>query len=254
VDYLHDTLLLFRCQMLLALRNPVWLAFGLIQTVLYLAFFGPLFANVFDRGLTSGGGNPYAYFVPGILIQLSMFGAAFVGFRLIADWRYGVIERLRVTPVSRIALLSGRVLRDVVTLLAQSVVLILVALAFGLRAPVSGVLIGLGFVAAIVISLSSLSYTAALLTKNEDTMSPILNMTMFPLTLLSGILLPVSLGPGWLQAIARAVPFRYIVDAMRSAYGGHYLNPSMAEGAAVALVLSAACLWFGAYAFRRQNS
>lgn len=255
MNYIRDTFLVFRSQLLLALRNPVWLAFGLIQAVLYLVLFGPLFASVFDKDPQPGAGqNPYAYFVPGILIQLSMFGAAFVGFRLIADWRYGVVDRLRVTPVSRLAILSGRVLRDVITLLIESVLLICVGLAFGLHAPVSGVLISLGFIVIIVISLSSLSYAAALLTKNEDVMSPVINMIMFPLTLLSGIMLPITFGPGWLQAIAQAVPFRYIVDATRNAYAGHYLNASMAEGVAVAIALAAVCLWFGVYAFRRQDA
>jgi ABC-2 type transport system permease protein len=252
--YLRDTWLIFRNQMLLALRNPIWLAFGLIQSVIYLAFFGPLFAKVFNQNLAGGSSNAYAYFLPGILIQLSMFGAAFVGFRLIADWRYGLVDRLRVTPVSRIAILSGRVLRDVVTLVIQSTVLIVAGLIAGLRAPVGGVLIGFGFIGVIALSLSSLSYAAALLTKNEDMMSPVINMLMFPLTLLSGVLLPVTLGPGWLQGIARAVPFRYIVDAMRNAYAGHYLNYSVIEGIGVAAGLAIACMCFGVYAFRRQNA
>ena len=41
-----------------------------------------------------------------------------------------------------------------------------------------------------------------------------------PLLLLSGIFLPLTLGPGWLQGIARISPFRYIIDAMREAYLG----------------------------------
>lgn len=254
MNFLRDTSLIFRNQMLLAIRNPVWLAFGLIQSVIYLAFFGPLFARVFSRNLTGGSGNAYAYFLPGILIQLSMFGAGFVGFRLIADWRYGLVDRLRVTPVSRIAILSGRVLRDVVTLIIQSTVLIVVGLIAGLRAPLAGVLIGFGFIGTITLSLACLSYAAALLTRNEDVMSPIINMLMFPLTLLSGVFLPVTLGPGWLQGIARAVPFRYMVDAMRNAYAGHYMNVSVIEGIAVAGGLAAACLWFGVYSFRRQNA
>jgi glyoxylase-like metal-dependent hydrolase (beta-lactamase superfamily II) len=32
----------------------------------------------------------------------------------------------------------------------------------------------------------------------------------------------LTLGPGWLQGIARATPFRYIIDAMRQGYAGHY--------------------------------
>ena len=52
-------------------------------------------------------------FVPGLLIQLALFGTLFVGFGLIAELRAGVVERMRVTPVSRFAMLLGRTLRDV---------------------------------------------------------------------------------------------------------------------------------------------
>ena len=46
----------------------------------------------------------------GLLIQLGLFGSTFVGFAIISDWRGGVIERFRVTPISRLAVMSGRVL------------------------------------------------------------------------------------------------------------------------------------------------
>ncbi len=77
---------------------------------------------------------------------------------------------------------------------------------------------------------------------------------MVPLMLLSGILLPMPLGPGWLQGIARATPFRYIIDAMREAYAGHYANAIMAEGVAVAVGLAALCLWAASRVFVRENA
>ena len=121
MSFARDTMLIFRRQIKLSLRNPAWVIIGLIQPILYLAFFGPLLSRV-AAGAVAGfpAGNSYSFFVPGLLIQLGLFGAAFVGFTIIADWRFGVIERLRVTPVSRLAILSGRVLRDVVTLVVHS--------------------------------------------------------------------------------------------------------------------------------------
>ncbi len=138
-SFATDTILIFRRQLQLMLRQPAWLIIGLIQPILYLVFFGPLLTKVASGGLPGfPAGNSYSFFVPGLLIQLGLFGAAFVGFAIIADWRAGVIERFRVTPVSRLALLSGRVLRDVLTLLVQAIILVLAGLAFGMRAPVGG--------------------------------------------------------------------------------------------------------------------
>ena len=123
---------------------------------------------------------------------MGMFGSLFVGFGIIGEWRMGVLERLRVTPVSRLALLLGRVLRDALVLLVQSLILVGAGFAFGLRAPLAGVCIGLGFVLLLAVSAASLSYTAGLATKDEGVYAPMLNMVALPLLLLSGILLPMS--------------------------------------------------------------
>jgi len=256
VIFLADTMLIFRRQLRLSLRNPVWVIVGLIQPVLYLAFFGPLLARIASGGGMPGvsSGNPYGFFVPGLLIQLGLFGAAFVGFSIIADWRAGVIERFRVTPVGRMALLAGRVLRDVVTLSVQAVVLVLAGLAFGLRAPLAGVLIGLAFVAVVAVSLSALSYTVGLLLKSEDALAPLINMIVVPLMLLSGIMLPMTLGPAWLRDVARATPFGYIINAMRDAFAGHYFNSIVAEGIGVSVGLAIVCLWLAGRAFVRENA
>jgi|HubBroStandDraft_1064217.scaffolds.fasta_scaffold10734_2 ABC-2 type transport system permease protein len=255
LTFFSDTWLIFSRQMRLSLRNPAWVIIGLTQPILYLAFFGPLLSRIAKTGaLGVPASNPYSFFVPGLLIQLGLFGAAFVGFTIIADWRAGVIERFRVTPVSRMALLAGRVLRDVITLTAQAIVLVLAGLAFGLRAPLGGVLVGLGFVAVVAVSLASLSYTVGLVLKSEDALAPLLNMIMVPLMLLSGIMLPMTLGPHWLRIAAKCTPFGYIINAMRGAFAGHYFDSIMVEGICVAVGLAAICLWLASRAFIKENA
>ena len=81
---------------------------------------------------------------------------------IIIEKSHGVVERMRVTPVSRLALLLGRVLRDAALFVFQAVLLVLAALVMGLRAPLAGVLIGFAFVALLTISLASLSYALAM--------------------------------------------------------------------------------------------
>jgi len=257
MTFIHDTLIVFRRQMRLSLRNPAWVIIALVQPILYLALFGPLLTKVPLNGSTTaaaGTTGAYKFFVPGLLIQLGLFGSTFVGFAIISDWRAGVIERFRVTPVSRLAIMSGRVLRDVLTLLVQAVILVLVAVAFGLRAPVTAVLLSLGFIVLVAVGLASASYATALLVKSEDAFAPMLNSIVVPLILLSGIMLPMTLGPGWLQGIARISPFRYIIDAMRSAFAGQYATTVMLEGVLVAVGLAAVCLWLGSRVFVRENA
>jgi|SRR5579884_650758 len=249
---LRDTLLIFRHQMRLSLRNPVWVVIGLVQPILYLAFFGPLLTGIaHSPGFPAG--NAWQVFVPGLLVQLGLFGAAFVGFGIIAEMRMGVLERMRVTPVSRLALLLGRVLRDAVVLFVQSLLLLAAGIAFGLRAPVLGILIGLSFVLLLAVSLASLSYATGLLTKSEDAFAPLLNMITVPLLLLSGILLPMSLAPRWLDLLSRANPFRYIVEAMRAAFLGEYATAEVGAGILVATLLMMLSLAIGVRTFRCEN-
>jgi ABC-2 type transport system permease protein len=250
MPFVSDTLLVFRRQARLLLREPAFIVIAMIQPLLFLILFGPLLTR-----LPAGTfGDAWRFFVPGLLIQLGLFGSTFVGFAIISDWRAGIIERFRVTPVSRLAILSGRVLRDVCTLVLQGVLLVLVGVAFGLRAPVPAVLVSLGFIAIVAVGLASVSYSVALLLKSEDAFAPLINTVVVPLVLLSGIMLPLSLGPGWLQGIARVSPFRYIIDAMRSAYAGHYWNSVMAEGVLVAIGLAIVCLVLGSRVFLKENA
>jgi ABC-2 type transport system permease protein len=192
--------------------------------------------------------------VPGLLIQLALFGSTFVGFAIISDWRSGVIERFRVTPVSRLAIMAGRVLRDVVTLVVQAAVLVLVGVAFGLRAPLPAVLIGFVFIMFVAIGLASVSYATGLVVKSEDAFAPLINTVVVPLLLLSGIFLPLTLGPGWLQGIARDQPVP--LHHRRHARGlpRPLLQHAHGRGHRGAVGLAVVGLWLGSRVFVQENA
>src|SRR3954466_16436044 len=102
---LRDTKTVFARAMRMSLRNPAWLVIMMMQPLLYILLFGPLLEPIAGQ---LGAGNAYQIFVPGILVQLGIFGALFVGFGLIAEWRAGGIESPRGTPASRGGPLLGR--------------------------------------------------------------------------------------------------------------------------------------------------
>jgi ABC-2 type transport system permease protein len=247
---LRDTWLIFQRYMGLFLRNPVWVIIGLVQPLLYLLLFAPLLKSIASvRGFPPGGA--YNVFVPGLLIQLGLFGATSVGFGLIHELRIGVIERMRVTPVSRLALLLGRALRDVVTLIVQSLIIILLSLPFGLTIHVTGMLVILALLALIGLLFASLSYAVALWLKSEDSYAPLVFSVTLPLLLLSGVLLPMSLAPNWLRAIALADPLSYAVDAGRSVFNDHLGDLSVLKGVAIMAALAVVAVGAAARSFNR---
>ena len=142
MTFFADTWVIFSRAMRLSLRQPMWVLIGLMQPILYLTLFGPLLQQVASApGFPPG--DAWAVFVPGLLVQLGIFGGLFVGFGIIAEWRAGVIERQMVTPASRVALIAGRTLRDVVVIVVQAIVLVGAAYFFGLRVPFVALIIGL---------------------------------------------------------------------------------------------------------------
>ncbi|MGW1127678.1 ABC transporter permease [Streptomyces sp. NPDC002526] len=247
---LHDTALIFGRYARQTLRSRFQILFGILMPLLYLLFFGPLLT-----GLPLGGGtDSWQILVPGLLLQLGLFGASFAGFGLIIDKSTGVVERMRVTPVSRAALLLGRVLRDALLFVFQAVLLVLVAVLMGLRAPLAGVLIGFLFVGLLTVSLASLSYALAMRVSTPQEFGPVINSLTMPAMLLSGLMLPMTLGPKWLDVLSHFTPFRYLVDAVRDAYVGSYATAHMLYGVLVALGFAALAVTVGTGVFRKAGA
>ncbi|KOT57723.1 MULTISPECIES: ABC transporter permease [Streptomyces] len=244
---LSDTALIFGRYARQTLRSKLQMFFGVLMPLLYLFFFGPLLT---DLPLTSEGSS-WQVLVPGLLLQLALFGGAFCGFGIIVEKQYGVLERMRVTPVSRLALLLGRVLRDAALFTFQAVLLVLAAVVMGLRAPLGGILIGFAFVAVTTVALSSLSYALALKVTSPQEFGPVVNAATMPTMLLSGLMLPMALAPGWLDALSHVMPLRYLVDGVRAAYVGDYTAASVLYGALLAAGLAVLAAAVCARAFRR---
>jgi ABC-2 type transport system permease protein len=235
------------------LRNPVFIFASMFQPLLYLLLFMPLL-----NGLGVAPGLPVGikveFFIPGLLVMQALFGTAFVGFSLIDDIRTGVIERFLVTPVKRPAILLGRVLRDAVILLFQCVLITLVAIPFGLSVNVAGFLLSLLLYAIIGITMASVSYGFALIYKIEDPLAPTLNTIALPVSLLSGIILPLALGPIWLQDLGKVNPFYYAVNAARALFAGNFQNVGIIEGFVIISILAVLVFQWGLRSLEKMAS
>ncbi|MET7337969.1 ABC transporter permease [Nonomuraea sp. NPDC005650] len=240
---LRDTWVLFRHGVRVTLRQKVGIIFGAIQPLLFLVLFGPIFTTF----------GTWETLVPGLIIQLGLTSMGLAGFGVVFEKRSGVLERMRVTPASRLALLLGRVLNNALTMTIQTVLLLAVAFALGLRAPALGLAAGFVLVIVLGTSLAALSYAIAL-TMNEHLFAPVMSTAVIPLVLLSGSFLPMSMAPGWLDAISHISPFRYALEALRDLFAGHYLTGTVGLGVAVTVVFAAVSLTIGTRVFNRENA
>lgn len=251
--FLRESFIVFRRQIRMNLRNPAWVLIGIMQPVLYLLLFGPLLKPIVSS-FPGAADNEFTFLVPGLLVQLGMFGAFFAGFGLIAEWREGVVEAERVTPASRTALLMGRLMRDLAQLLVQALILIGLGLVMGMRGSLGGIVFGVLLTLLVGGACAAASNALALTTKSEDVMAPLINMVMMPVLLLSGILLPMTLGPAWLTRVSDFMPFRWIVDAVRGSFAGDFAGNSLLWGTGWALVLFVVAVWWGTATFRKENA
>ena len=251
MTFFRDTWIIFLRSMRLSLRQPLWVLIGLLQPILYLTLFGPLLQNI---AASSGfQGDAWQVFVPGLLVQLGIFGGLFVGFGIIAEIRSGVIDRQLVTPAARASIVAGRTLRDVVVITVQGIVLVGAAFALGLRVPVGALLIALVLVALLGAAFSFISNAIGIATKSEDALAPLVNTLALPILLLSGILLPMNLAPQWLQIVSNFNPFKHIVEALRAVFRSDFSNPIVWIGLVLAVVLVVVGAWLGTRTLAAQT-
>ena len=251
MTFFRDTWIIFSRSMRLSLRQPLWVLIGLLQPILYLTLFGPLLQNI---AASSGfQGDAWQVFVPGLLVQLGIFGGLFVGFGIIAEWRSGVIDRQLVTPAARAAIIAGRTLRDVVVITVQAIVLVGAAFALGLRVPVGALLIGLVLVALLGAAFSFISNAIGIATKSEDALAPLVNTLALPILLLSGILLPMNIAPQWLQIVSNFNPFKHIVEALRAVFRSDFSDPIVWIGVVLAAILVVLGAWLGSRTLAAQT-
>ena len=233
-----------------SLRNPVWLFIGLFQPVLYLLLFAPLLSNLSAvPGFPSGGA--FTVFTPGLLVMLALFSTAFSGFGLVDQIRNGVIERLLVTPASRLSILLALVLRDVLVLLVQSTIAVLLAFAMGLTANLAGLLLSFVMMVLTGALLACCSYALAMRLRQEDALASVVNSIATPLMLLSGITLPLTLAPKIIRSIASVNPLAYEVTASRSLFLGNFTDSSIIVGLVFLGALAALAFWGAMRSFRK---
>jgi ABC-2 type transport system permease protein len=242
--------LFFRRKLFETLRQPVWIITGLTTPVLYLALFEPLL-----RSLAGGPAFPPGHvldvFVPGIMVLIAFGAGMGAGWPVIWELDSGVIERFRVTPASRFALLLGTVLRDIVMFVVPGVVVIVIASVLGFHDHWAGLVLLLVLLSLLTAACSATSSALGLKLKQIGSLAAVVTGVQLPLTLLAGILLPLSLGPVWLRVLGHFNPMYYAVQAARSLAAGSVLTGTVGVGFGVTGVIAAVTLYWGTRAYQR---
>jgi len=231
-------------------RDPFTLIFSLLQPLVFLGLFAPLLVG--QSGEPAGA--TLQWFVPGVLVMIVLFGTGATGSNLQYEMMTGSHERTLVAPLSRASLLIGRALKEVAPIVVQSIVIVLIALPFGFAIDVPGLMAGLALLAVFGVGLGSLSYALALATKDREWLFwGVQQSLIFPLLILSGMLLPLDAGPEWMRAVAAVNPVNWVVRAERALFAGDLGAVEVAWGWVAALAVAVVGLWIGIRSMRRSS-
>ena len=155
-------------------------------------------------------------------------------------------------PVSRTSLLLGRALREVAALLLQGVIITILALPSGLRVGLGDLLLSYLLMALIALLTVSFSYALTIRIRNASTLGPLLGVAAQPVMLISGMLLPLTLAPLWMVAIAKVNPFYWATNGMRDLFAGDLAAPSVGVSFVVVLALTALTMNWSLRLFARD--
>ena len=245
----RDTYNVFVRELRPVIRDPFSLIFSLLQPLVFLGLFGPLLVGQSGAPVS----ETLTWFVPGILVMIVLFGTGSTGANLLWEMQTGSHERTLVAPIARSSLLIGRALKEMAPIIVQATIITLVTVPFGFRVNWMGMVAGLVLLAIFGVGLGSLSYALALASRNRDWLFWGVQQTLiFPLMILSGMLLPLDAGPAWMRAAATVNPVAHVVEAERTLFAGDFADPAVGWGFLSALILAAVGLWVGIRMIRKS--
>ena len=250
---LTDMRLLFSRLFFQYLRNPMFIIVNLTTPILYLVLFMPLLKKLSGPGFNSS--HVVQIFLPGIISLLFAMAGLFSVWPTIFELKDGLIERFRVTPASRFALLIGPILMWNAWTLISSAVIVAISVAFGFHIHVVGLLL-FAVLLVLLLTLFEAWVTAiAIIMKGEITsISGVVTGLNLPILLTAGVMLPLSLAPGWIQGIAHFNPLYYVVDAGRQLAAGSLATFQVGVGFAVMVPLTALVLWWSTRVYQKAIS
>lgn len=194
-------------------RTPQQMVLGTVTGAMFLLIFRYVFGGAIDAGPV-----PYVDFlVPGFVVTSVLFTGSEVAVGVAEDVEKGVTDRFRSLPVSRTALLAGRVGAEAVLLTAGLAVTTAIGFAVGFRVHggLAEALAAFGLCAVFGFAFMWLFALLGLVASNAQAAQG-MSLMVFPLSFVSSAMVPVHSMPGWMQPIAEHQPVTVMTNAVRS--------------------------------------
>ncbi|MEZ5258767.1 MAG: ABC transporter permease [Ilumatobacteraceae bacterium] len=207
-----------RRNLLRNIRLPQLLVFATIQPIMFLLLFNYVFGGAIGSTIPPAAGGKYLNFLlPGLLVQISTFGAGQTAIGLTEDLSNGVIDRFRSLPMARSAVLAGRTLADLIRNAVVLSLMLIVGFVIGYRYQTNFLrfLAGVGLVLLFAYALSWVMAAIGLKVANPEAAQTAVFLPVFPFVFASAVFVPPATMPSWLKAFAEHQPVTIVAQAAR---------------------------------------
>lgn len=203
-------------------RTPQLLVISTITGAMFLL----IFRYVFGGAIATGPVEYVHFMVPGYIVTSVLFTGSNASSSVAQDLEEGFTDRLRSLPVSRTAVLAGRVFAESALLALGLAATAAIGVAVGFRPQGSTIeaLAAFGLVLAFGFAFMWMFVTVGLVAGNVQAAQG-MSLLIFPLSFVSSAMVPVDSMPGWLQPVAEHQPITVMTNAVRSLALG---DPSLA--------------------------
>jgi len=240
------------------IRMPVFIFMTLFQPILWLLLFPQIF-----KSLGSGAGGLSVWgagisflqgFAPAVIVMTVLFGSAFAGFGTLMDIDSGILSKMLATPVTRVSIITGRVVAAVLVGIVQAVTVFIVAAIMGVhvKTGVPGVLLVLLLVALLGTGFAAFSNGLALLLRRQETVMATVNLFTMPLMFLSTMMMPSLFLPHWLNTARHFNPVDYAIVGVRNLVLYGYVWSDLWKSLVVLGAFAVVMVTFGTLMFRTR--
>jgi ABC-2 type transport system permease protein len=263
MEWASEVAAIFRRWNVKLLRQPIYLFFSLIQPLVWFLLFTQAFSaigNIREGPVTfeslTGTSSYITFFTAAVIIQTIASSALQAGIGLVNDFDSGFMDKMRVAPISKTAILFGKLFSDAISTVIQVMIILVIGLVLGvsIASGILGVLMILAIAAAFGIAWSGISLFVALATKSSQTTLSVGLLTTFPLLFLSASVMPLELLPTWVQQVAKINPFTYIARAFQNLVIEGFVWDSIGYAFIAILIIGAVSLGASILVFRKKVS
>ena len=190
--------------------------FGTLATPLFFwLLLGSGLGSSFRASGAPDGINYLEYFYPGTILLIVLFTTIFSSLSIIEDRKEGFLLSVLVAPISRSAIVLGKILGGSTLAFLQGFLLLLLAPLAGISLDLEKILTASAVLLMVSLCLSGLGFAAAWKTESMQGYHTVMNVLLFPMWLLSGAVFPAEGAFSWVRWIMVLNPVTYALSLLR---------------------------------------